>query len=105
MTRSHDNAHSGVNECQLGPSMSNDDNRLLGNKRRFLSSSLGIFSLGVETEVPDSITQSQANMLPKKNNIIVSNLFFSKHQNDLKRGEIGWLFSKKGNNRGINPFK
>lgn len=36
MTRSHDNAHSEVNECQLGPSVSNDGNRLLGNKRRAL---------------------------------------------------------------------
>lgn len=34
MTRSHDNARSGVNECQLGPTVSNDGNRLLGNKRR-----------------------------------------------------------------------
>lgn len=34
MTRSHDNARSRVNECQLGPTVSNDGNRLLGNKRR-----------------------------------------------------------------------
>lgn len=34
MTRSHDNARTGVNECQLGPTVSNDGNRLLGNKRR-----------------------------------------------------------------------
>lgn len=36
MTRSHDNARSGVNECQLGPTVSNDGNRLLENKRRAL---------------------------------------------------------------------
>lgn len=34
MTRSHDNARSEVNECQLGPTVSNDGNKLLGNKRR-----------------------------------------------------------------------
>nr|KAF7415659.1 hypothetical protein H0235_012251 [Vespula pensylvanica] len=45
MTRSHDNAYSGVNEWQLGPTVSNDANKLLGNKRRKVLFDQGVLKL------------------------------------------------------------